>query len=57
MGSLVVPVVYELFVGWEHPSFEFVGFVESFYLTDRGWSPYTCDDMLDAVSTAELCEG
>jgi len=30
--------------------------VERFDLTDRGWPPHACDDMLDAVSTAELRE-
>jgi len=30
--------------------------VEGLDLTDRGWSPDACDDMLDAVSTAELRE-
>ena len=30
--------------------------MEGFDLSDRGWSPYACDDVFDAVSTAELCE-
>ena len=30
--------------------------MERFDLTDRGWPPDACDDMLDAVSTAELRE-
>jgi len=30
--------------------------VEGLGLTDRGWPPDACDDMLDAVSTAELRE-
>ena len=30
--SLIVPVVDEFIVGWEHPGFGVVGFVEGFYL-------------------------
>ena len=30
--------------------------MERLNLADCGWSPYACDDMLDAVSTAELRE-
>jgi len=30
--------------------------VECLDLADCGWSPHACDDMLDAVSSAELRE-
>ena len=30
--------------------------MECFDLADRGWPPHACDDMLDAVSSAELRE-
>ena len=43
-------------MGWVDPSFVDVRFMESFDLADRAWSPYACDDMLDAVSTAILRE-
>jgi hypothetical protein len=32
MGSLVVPVVHEVFVGWKHAALIFAGFMESFDL-------------------------
>ena len=56
MWTLVVPVVHEFSVGWVDPSFVGVGFVERFDLSDGGWPPHACDDMLDVVSTAELRE-
>ena len=30
--------------------------MEGFNLSDGGWSPYACDNMFDAVSSAELRE-
>ena len=56
MWTLIVPVVHEFSVGWVVPSFVRVGFVEGFDLTDRAWSSYACDDVLDAFSTAILRE-
>ena len=43
-------------MGWVDPGFVDVRFMEGFDLADRRRSPYACDDMLDAVSTAILCE-
>ena len=55
MRSLIVPVVHEFFMSWIDWGFDGVG-LEGLDLTDRGWPPDACDDMLDAVSTAELRE-
>lgn len=30
--------------------------MEGFDLSDCGWSTYACDDVFDAVSSAEFCE-
>ena len=56
MWTFIVPVVHECLMGWVDPSFVDVRFMESFDLADRAWSPYACNDMLDAVSTAILRE-
>ena len=40
----------------KHPCLADVRLMERLNLADCGWSPYACDDMLDAVSTAELRE-
>ena len=56
MWAFVVPVVDEFVVGGVDWGFVDVRFVESFNLSDRGWSAYACDDMFDAISSAELSE-
>ena len=43
-------------MGWVDAGFVDVCFMECFDLADCGWSPHACDDMLDAVSSAELRE-
>ena len=56
MWTFIVPVVHECLMGWVDPGFVDVRFMEGFDLADRAWSPYACDDMLYAVSTAILRE-
>ena len=56
MWTLVVPVVHERLMGWVDPGFAGVGLMECLDLAYSGWPPHACDDMLDAVSSAELRE-
>ena len=40
----------------KHPALVDVRLMERFNLSNRGWAPHTCDDMLNPISTAELRE-
>jgi hypothetical protein len=54
--TLVVPVIHEFPVGRIHAGFAEVRLMERLDLADRRRPPYACDDMFDAVSSAELRE-
>ena len=56
MWTLIVPVTHKTIVARKHPRLTDVRFMESLYLADCRRPPHARDDMLDAVSTAELRE-
>ena len=56
MRPLIVPVMNETSMAGKHPRLADVRLMERLNLTDRRRPPHACDDMLDAVSSAELRE-
>lgn len=56
MWTFLVRVLHECSIGWVDTGFVYVRLMERLNITCRGWSPHARDDMLDALSTAELCE-
>jgi hypothetical protein len=56
MWPFVVPVIYEFSVGWVDLAFNGVAFVECLDLADCERPGHACEDVLDAVSSAELRE-
>jgi hypothetical protein len=56
MRPFKVPVADELLMVGKHPRLADVRLMEGLNLTDRRRPPHTCDNMFDAVSTAEIRE-
>ena len=56
MWPLIIPIIHEALVSGKHPRLADVRLMERLNLADRRRPPHTRNDMLDALSTAELRE-